>query len=358
MNNELHLHYIRSPWFRAKETPPNLKQFPFTPFEALKHVRHAWTRLIQTECVLIPFPSSFHHLMDLKMCSDFQNRELEVKFIPISKPTAASQDSEDFQCGICSASFNSKSNLLEHVLLRHGKNKKSQHKQQNQSKIELKSCSGCATKFRNDFDLYKHRRHGCQQFQQVEQNVPENLIQENELQQQTAFHLCSECGLTFKFRIQLLKHQKLHDKPKEIPPEDSLVVPNGSRKSTKSERKTVDVKQSFSCPKSGCDFRTRYRGNIANHLKSKHGDGGELFKCDLCPFTTVLKWNLKQHELTHFQQKPFACSFRNCDFRSRWVGNLRAHQARHENNKQGQGCHQTFHPWKKSTKGLNSKPSQ
>ena len=265
------------------------------------------------------------------MCSDFQNHELtDVKFIPVSKHTAASrQEEEDFQCGICSASFNSKPCLLGHVQLKHGRNKIPPEERLNQPKIVLKSCSDCASKFRNDFDVYKHRRNGCQL---VHQNVPENPISENQLQQSVA-NQCSKCGQYFKFRIQLIKHSKIHqenpDAP-QAPSAEKAVVRNGSKRPRKLKIKTTGHEEHFSCPKSGCDFRSKYKVNISTHLKCIHGEGGENFQCDLCPFQTALKSNLKQHERSHSNEKPFACSFPNCDFRSRWVSNLRVHQAVHK----------------------------
>ena len=315
-----------------------------------------WIASKKTERRLISFCSSFFQLMAIrKMCSDFQNHGLDVKFIPISKPTAASQQEEDFQCGICSASFNLKPSLLEHVQLKHRRNKETPEEQQNQPKIELKSCSDCATKFRNDFDLYKHRRNGCQEIQQVEQNVPENIIEESPLpQQQHASNQCSECGQYFKFRIQLIKHSKIHQKNSdaaaEPPIAEKTVVRNGSKRPKKLKTKTTGREKDFYCPKSGCDFRSKYKTNISTHLKCIHGEGGQIFQCDLCPFQTAWKSNLRQHERSHSNQKPFACSFQNCDFRTRWLSNLRVHQAVHKKKRAEQQGPKKIHPLKKSTK--------
>ena len=194
-----------------------------------------------------------------------------MKFIPILKPTAGSQKEEDFQCGICSTSFNSKPSLLEHVQLRHGKNKKPRHEQQNQSKIELKNCSDCGTKFRNDFDLYKHRRTSCQEVQQVDQNVLENIIPENQLEQkQNGFNHCSECGQYFKFRMQLIKHSKIDlessDPAVEALTAEKTVVRNVSKRPKKLKRKTTEQEEDFSYPNSDCDSVT-----YLNHLRLSWG---------------------------------------------------------------------------------------
>ena len=260
-----------------------------------------------------------------------QNSEFEdIKFIPVAIPTSAIKNHEaDFQCGICSASFSSNLSLLEHVQAKHGKKRRS--RQDQLPRIEPKSCANCSIKFRNDLDLYKHRRSGCQVQDGVQKNVPEKIHQHGQ-QSQNASNQCSKCGMNFRFRVQLVKHCKIHE-PIQVNSDEA--EGKEERQAGKNQPKTEKSDQVcargklYSCPKSGCDYQAKFPYQIETHLKCKHQESGEPFKCELCPFKTLLKGNLKQHQRIHSEEKRFACSFPNCDFRSHWAGNLKVHQSRH-----------------------------
>ena len=89
----------------------------------------------------------------------------------------------------------------------------------------------------------------------------------------------------------------------------------------------------FACDFPNCTFRTKIKKRLARHKKLKHTNKGcnelEIYACENCTYRTKLKWNLANHIKTHSANKPFACEVRGCNYRARLAWNLTMHTRRH-----------------------------
>ncbi|KAF2363533.1 Zinc finger C2H2-type, partial [Trinorchestia longiramus] len=50
------------------------------------------------------------------------------------------------------------------------------------------------------------------------------------------------------------------------------------------------------------------------------------FRCEVCPYSTLLRCDLVKHVRIHTGEKPYACPF--CPYRSNQSGNRRIHMRR------------------------------
>ena len=81
-----------------------------------------------------------------------------------------------------------------------------------------------------------------------------------------------------------------------------------------------------------CKYGSKSNGNLRRHLEAVHGkliealSATTVLKCNLCDFSTALKERLKRHLISHSSDKPFACKFPGCSYRSKWKHYLEVHE--------------------------------
>ena len=71
----------------------------------------------------------------------------------------------------------------------------------------------------------------------------------------------------------------------------------------------------FPCPKAGCRKKFKYKIEFQQHIRSVHQvhpktssiNGKRKYQCKTCGKKLKTKWNLRQHELVHEQERPFPC---------------------------------------------------
>ena len=113
---------------------------------------------------------------------------------------------------------------------------------------------------------------------------------------------CKICIQNFKFKSQLLMHQKLyHEKlyncshcNKAFASKDNFLMHEG----------THTEENSYSC--SHCNKAFARKGNLLAHVKIHTG---ELpYRCSYCNKGFIIKCNLLLYERTHTGKKPYSCS--------------------------------------------------
>lgn len=111
---------------------------------------------------------------------------------------------------------------------------------------------------------------------------------------------CAHCNTTFKNRMNLLNHIRSH------------------------------IDRKFTCQYCGQQFIRS--DHLKCHIDVKHSDLiNKNFKCDLCPFESYLKQNLRVHMRVHLTNKKlFECSY--CDKSYTYHCDLKRHVFQHENN--------------------------
>ena len=77
----------------------------------------------------------------------------------------------------------------------------------------------------------------------------------------------------------------------------------------------------YACDRGNCGKRFRFAGNLKDHLRLHDND---VYRCHFCPWTGVMQHNYLSHLNTHFQIKPYLCTF--CDLRFYTI----SHRTRHE----------------------------
>lgn len=90
---------------------------------------------------------------------------------------------------------------------------------------------------------------------------------------------------------------------------------------------SVDIKGLIRCER--CGYNTNRYDHYIAHLKhhSKEGENHRVFKCTLCPYTTVSQYHWRKHLRNHFPSKLHTCS--QCSYfsdrKSNYIQHIRTH---------------------------------
>lgn len=111
---------------------------------------------------------------------------------------------------------------------------------------------------------------------------------------------CSKCSKKFQSERKLKHHEQIH-------------LPN-------------DKKQLFPCPYPECNKSFTKSINVQAHVKSIHHKQRDS-QCDVCGKVCSTKGALKEHQITHSDQYPFACKF--CFKKFKNLPRLKTHEDIH-----------------------------
>ena len=183
-------------------------------------------------------------------------------------------NSNKFRCHFCDKNFELEKLLMNHM--------KSEHEN-----AELHSCEKCPyqNSKRSLLNLHIKRQHVSPQ--ENAKNFP-----------------CHICGIKFKIKSNLMKHQKTHEENRQ---ELTCQEPDcGFKASFKSDLdrhmlKHSDVKD-LSCRE--CEFKCKRKSDMSRHQKLTH-ENLPFLECDLCSYKTKNRAHMKRHGKIHQQSTTF-----------------------------------------------------
>ena len=87
----------------------------------------------------------------------------------------------------------------------------------------------------------------------------------------------------------------------------------------------------YECDQPDCDFRTKHKGNLKQHLADAHDIGATWFLCDQldCDYKAKQNGHLKRHlaDIHAIGVKWFLCDQPDCDYKAKQNSNLKQHLA-------------------------------
>ena len=152
--------------------------------------------------------------------------------------------------------------------------------------------------------------------------------------------MCNLCEYSTEDKPFLIEHVKsVHDSvPNNFPEleeaetESPIVVHDNDNSvvddSTEAESEIEETDEVLKC--SECGFKTKYAHNLKRHARRTHHgqeDAGTELKCKECDYVAKKSSILKKHvKGVHRQTELFACGESECEFRTKWRYNLKAHK--------------------------------
>ncbi|XP_074505619.1 RE1-silencing transcription factor [Sebastes fasciatus] len=125
-------------------------------------------------------------------------------------------------------------------------------------------------------------------------------------------------------RVEGRSKTRIKDADAETP--ESQTASGGEAESGE-ESTASDVKGLIRCER--CGYNTNRYDHYIAHLKhhSKEGEDHRVFKCTLCPYTTVSQYHWRKHLRNHFPSKLHTCS--QCSYfsdrKSNYIQHIRTH---------------------------------
>ncbi|XP_041970182.1 zinc finger protein 845-like [Aricia agestis] len=181
-------------------------------------------------------------------------------------------DDRPYACHYCGYTTKYPTSLSRHILIQHELKDMPQDGQENVYK-----CDNCdyTSQFKWNLNAHKRKHKLVKQFK------------------------CPQCDYCTAYRHNFMKHSKVH---------------------------TEGI--FFKCDK--CPFVTRFEGHITRHLAKIHNVVSEkASRCDLCDFSTKVRWRLNTHKQRSKQEKALHCPY--CDFVTFYMCESKKHKATHYN---------------------------
>ncbi|KAG7165055.1 Zinc finger protein 208-like, partial [Homarus americanus] len=208
----------------------------------------------------------------------------------------------DYQCAECFVKFASLHQLNIHDEKVH--------------KIKLsKICEYCNKEFRDQMNLICHRR----------KEHPESE------ECRKAKYSCSECGMKFMVRGNLVRHLRMHDKEKVSKPSVCALCGKvlSNKYSLATHLKTHSHDTSHECKICDKAFVSKY--TLVDHMRRIHEDigYGRDKICKQCGRSFFTNSELKYHMKTHTGERPYRCEICGETYLS--SSTLRYHMQKHSN---------------------------
>ena len=231
---------------------------------------------------------------DLEIDTIFSCEKCEKVFqckarLSIHQKNCMSKLSSDLQCSKCLKTFANRRNLRDHV--------KSIHESQSENILDSAkfTCQHCGKIFSKKFNYTSH------------------LLRHSKV---AAFRCdVEDCGKSFKRERTLQKHQ--------------LVFHEGRR-------------ERYLCGQCGQVFSSQsgFRTHVANHMGKDYVKRN--VKCLVCDKLFRCDSDMKTHMVVHSKERPFVCSWPDCDQSFSQKASLKDHTNVHEKKYQCQLCEKAF----------------
>ena len=231
----------------------------------------------------------------------------------LKKHMNSKHDPTRYPCEFCGKDFSTGRGLDVHMIQKHGKEHKGQELICSQcdykvigqpSKLEVHiemkhnslrfTCVHCELVSVNSQTLDAHMSSNHEAEQIKENNIVKSSEWKRREREATKEHPCKDCGQIFKKRGGLRNH-----------------------------RITQHLKSSFSCPKEGCEFKTKHKALVKHHQEIKHLG---LFKyCDMCDFRGRTKTRVDSHKINKHKVTPIVFSCNKCETKHSNQDKMRKH---------------------------------
>ncbi|XP_060094518.1 zinc finger protein 260-like [Heteronotia binoei] len=197
---------------------------------------------------------------------------------------------------------------------------------------ETYKCLECGMNFSDktqyDIHLQMHSRKESHQFLEYKKSVlcRAEVLVDQETDAGERHYGCSDLGEAFSKKLDLIEHQRIYsgDKP-FICSETGMTFSDGKRHNVNfPEHSIMNMCKCFYCGK-----YFKYRSELLMHQRTHTGE--KPFQCSECGKRFSQSGNLLQHERTHTGEKPFECS--ECGRRFTESGRLLKHQRIHTGEK-------------------------
>ena len=181
----------------------------------------------------------------------------------------------NWECPKCTATFDSKTQWVDHL---EGHSEKSKEDQPGPNNV---TCQTCSREFVGTFALSIHRR-SCTK--------------------KKPWHPCSECDFSAPTSTELSNHVAIHRKPYKC---DLCAYTSASISGIRNHMKFHSTEKPYKCHM--CDFRGAYPQSLRSHMKAHQtifptqtsSDTVEQFKCKLCGYICNHLPSLKSHMWRH-----------------------------------------------------------
>ncbi|ETN66449.1 hypothetical protein AND_001765 [Anopheles darlingi] len=201
----------------------------------------------------------------------------------------------DIRCEICLKTYKTRRYLALHFAKSHGSEEDRPYK-----------CATCGSSFPKAYLLRAHEslhvQETCPICKKVLSSNHALKVHISQMHTNDTHHICATCGKTFRTKISMDRHMKEH-----------LGLP---------------CEEKVQCAQCNKWFHGKH--NLKKHVRFKHTEVGQLFRCEICQHESPNSRALSYHKQRVHVEENFACEY--CGKRFKRKLYLREHVASHTGN--------------------------